>query len=71
MVETTSANPELLKEQVSSLFLQPLEAQSIILNSGVRIFDTAEPFGIPRLVGSSEQGWVGVAFRREGPHRGL
>lgn len=59
MVETTTDNPELLREQVSSLLLQPLEAQSIILNSGVRIFDTAEPLRIPKLVGSSEPSWVG------------
>ena len=59
MVETTADNPELLREQVSSLLLQPLEAQSIFLSSGVRIFDTAEPLRIPKLVSSSEPGWVG------------
>lgn len=59
MVETTSANPELLREQVSSLLIQPLEAQSLVLSSGVRIFDTAEPLRIPKLVSSSEPGWVG------------
>lgn len=59
MVETTADNPELLREQVSSLLLQPLEAQSIFLSSGVRIFDTAEPLRIPKLVGSSEPSWVG------------
>ena len=59
MVETTTANPELLREQVSSLLIQPLEAQSLVLSSGVRIFDTAEPLRIPKLVSSSEPGWVG------------
>lgn len=59
MVETTADNPELLREQVSSLLLQPLEAQSIFLSSGVRIFDTAEPLRIPKLVSSSEPAWVG------------
>ena len=59
MVETTADNPELLREQVSSLLLQPLEAQSIFLSSGVRIFDTAEPLRIPKLVSSSEPSWVG------------
>lgn len=59
MTETTSANPELLREQVSNLLIQPLEAQSLVLSSGVRIFDTAEPLRIPKLVGSSEPGWVG------------
>ncbi|RBP64140.1 HK97 family phage major capsid protein [Brevibacterium sanguinis] len=59
MVETTAANPELLKEQVSALLIQPLEAQSIFLSSGVRIFDTAEPLRIPKLVSSSSPAWVG------------
>lgn len=59
MVESTADNPELLREQVSSLLLQPLEAQSIFLSSGVRIFDTAEPLRIPKLVSSSEPAWVG------------
>lgn len=59
MVETTVANPEILQEQVQSLLIEPLEAQSIVLNSGVRIFDTASPIRIPKLVGSSEPGWVG------------
>ena len=59
MVETTTTNPELLHDQVSSLLIQPLEAQSLVLSSGVRIFDTAEPLRIPKLVSSSEPGWVG------------
>lgn len=59
MVETTTANPELLREQVSSLLIQPLEAQSVVLSSGVRIFDTAEPLRIPKLISSTEPGWVG------------
>lgn len=59
MVETTTANPELLREQVSSLLIQPLEAQSVVLSSGVRIFDTAEPLRIPKLITSTEPGWVG------------
>ena len=59
MVETTTSHPELLREQVSSLLLQPLEAESIFLSSGVRIFDTAEPLRIPKLVSSSEPSWVG------------
>lgn len=59
MTETRADHPELLHEQISSLLIQPLEAQSIVLNSGVRIFDTAEPLRIPKLVGSSEPDWVG------------
>ena len=56
--ETTSANPELLQEQVSNILIQPLEAESIILNSGVQIFDTASPLRIPKLVSSSDPAWT-------------
>jgi hypothetical protein len=47
MVETTTANPELLQEQVARLLVQPLEAASVVLASGVRIFDTSSPLRIP------------------------
>lgn len=59
MVENTTTNPELLHEQVSSILLQPLEAASVVLSSGPRIFDTASPLRIPKLVGSSDPSWVG------------
>lgn len=57
--ENTAANPELLAEQVSSLLIQPLEEQSIMLNSGVKIYDSASPLRIPKLVSSSDPSWVG------------
>ncbi len=41
MTETTAANPELLVDQVSQLLVQPLEAASVVLSSGPRIFDTS------------------------------
>lgn len=59
MVETTTANPDLLQEQVASILLQPLEAASVVLASGPRIFDTASPLRIPKLVSSSDPAWVG------------
>lgn len=59
MVETTAANPELLQEQVSSLLIQPLEAQSLVLASGPRIFDSASPLRIPKLASSTTPGLVG------------
>lgn len=58
MAENTTANPELLQEQVSNILIQPLEAESIILNSGVQIFDTASPLRIPKLVSSSDPAWT-------------
>ena len=57
--ENTTANPELLQEQVSSLLIQPLEAESIVLNSGVKVYDSSSPLRIPKLVSSSDPSWVG------------
>lgn len=57
-IDTTST-PELLHDQISQLLLQPLEAESVVLSSGPRTFDTASPLRIPKLVSSSEPGWVG------------
>lgn len=59
MVETTATNPTLLADQVAALLVQPLEAASVVLSSGPRIFDTAGVLRIPRLTGSSTVGFVG------------
>ncbi len=56
--ETTTANPELLQTQVASLLVQPLEAASVVLASGVRIFDTAGPLRIPKLTAGASVGFV-------------
>ncbi|WP_347957092.1 phage major capsid protein [Gordonia aichiensis] len=58
MVETTVTNPTLLAQQVSSLLVQPLEAASVVLGSGPRIFDTARELRIPKLVSGSTPGFV-------------
>lgn len=59
MSETTTANPELLNDQVAQLLVQPLEAASVVLSSGVRIFDTAAPLRIPKLTAGATVGFVG------------
>ena len=59
MVETTAANPELLADQVSQLLVQPLEAASVVLSSGPRIFDTSSTLRIPKLVSGATVGFVG------------
>lgn len=59
MVETTKTNPELLQEQVANILIQPLEAASVVLAAGPRIFDTASPLRIPKLVSSTDPSWVG------------
>lgn len=61
MSETTAGNPTLLQEQVAKILVQPLEAASVVLSSGPRIFDTASPLRIPRLVSGAT-----VAFVAEG-----
>jgi HK97 family phage major capsid protein len=57
--ETTTANPELLQTQVASLLVQPLEAASVVLSSGVRIFDTSSPLRIPKLTQGATVCFVG------------
>ena len=59
MAQSTADHPELLHEQVASLLVEPLEAQSVVLAAGPRIFDTASPLRIPKLVGSGEASWTG------------
>lgn len=59
MTETTTANPELLADQVSQLLVQPLEAASVVLSSGPRIFDTSGVLRIPKLVSGATVGFVG------------
>ncbi|MGD7706342.1 phage major capsid protein [Microlunatus sp. Y2014] len=58
MTESTTTNPTLVKDQVSSLLVQPLEAASVVLASGPRIFDSSEPLKIPRLVSGGAPGYV-------------
>ncbi|AZZ82561.1 phage major capsid protein [Gordonia alkanivorans] len=58
MAETTATNSELLADQVSSLLVQPLEAGSVVLASGPRIFDTAGQLRIPKLVSGSNPTFV-------------
>ena len=59
MVNTTTNTSELIAEQVAQLLVQPLEAESVVLSSGVRIFDTAAQLRIPKLTGSAAVGFVG------------
>jgi hypothetical protein len=49
--------------KVATLLLQPLQAASLFLASGVKIFDTAggNNLRIPKLVGSTGASWVAEA----------
>lgn len=56
--ETTATNTALLQSQVANILVQPLEAASIVLSSGVRVFDTAGPLRIPKLTAGASVGFV-------------
>ena len=58
-LKSTAADPQLLADQVSQLLVQPLEAASVVLSSGPRIFDTSGVLRIPKLTGSSTVGFIG------------
>lgn len=58
-VDTTTA-PELTAEQVQRILVQPLEATSVFLAAGPRIFDSAGPVRIPKMGGAvADPGWTG------------
>jgi len=57
-VDTTTA-PELTQEQVQKILIQPLEAASVFLAAGPRIFDTAGPIRIPKLGAATDPDWHG------------
>jgi HK97 family phage major capsid protein len=58
----TSTAPELTAEQVARILVKPLEATSVFLASGPRIFDTTGPLRIPKLGGPvADPGWTGEA----------
>ena len=62
MAVSTDTATELTREQVSTILTRPLEARSIFLAAGARIFDTdGSPVRIPALPGSTAESleWVG------------
>lgn len=58
MAVSTVTAPELIQEQVANLLVQPLEAASVVLSSGVRIFDSSEPLRIPTITAGVNAGFV-------------
>lgn len=54
----TTSTASLIREQVASLLVQPLEDASVVLSSGVRIFDSSEPLRIPKLTAGTTAGFV-------------
>ncbi|WP_281711553.1 phage major capsid protein [Dermacoccus nishinomiyaensis] len=59
MAASTQTAPELTREQVQTILVKPLEAQSVFLAAGPRIFDSASPVRIPKLGGPINPDWIG------------
>ena len=61
MPTSVANSPELIQEQVKAILIQPLEKASVILASGVRIFNTdGSPIRIPKLTSMTvAPTWVG------------
>ncbi len=61
--QTPAAGGVLTQTQVAALLLQPLQAASVFLAAGPRIFDTngGNTLRIPRLAGSTGAAWVAEA----------
>lgn len=61
MPASTANSPELTREQVQAILVQPLQASSVFLASGPRIFDVtaAGPVRIPKLTGMDAPSWHG------------
>jgi HK97 family phage major capsid protein len=60
MPASTTTAPELTQEQVIRILIKPLEAASIFLASGPRIFDVtaAGPVRVPKLVSMTAPNWT-------------
>lgn len=61
MPASTTSAPELTREQVLAILVQPLMAASVFLAAGPRIFDVtaAGPVRIPRMDGMTPPSWHG------------
>lgn len=58
MAESTTSAAALTQEQVQAILVQPLEAASVFLASGPRIFDTnGSPVRVPKLGGPTSPSW--------------
>lgn len=57
--QTTGTLPTLQKDQIASLLVQPLEAESVFLAAGPKIIDTNGPIRVPRIASGLTVGFVG------------
>lgn len=56
-LDTTTGAP-LIQTQVANILVQPLEAASVVLAAGPKIFNSSEPLRLPTLTGSTDPSWV-------------
>ena len=60
MAISTANAPELTAEQVQHILVKPLEAASVFLSAGPRIFDTdGSPVRVPKLGAPTNPAWYG------------
>lgn len=57
--QTTATLPTLQRDQIASLLVQPLEAESVFLAAGPKIIDTNGPIRVPRIASGLTVGFVG------------
>lgn len=58
MTLDTTSGQTLIQDQVASILVQPLEAASVVLGAGPKIFNSSEPLRLPTLTGSTDPSWV-------------
>lgn len=60
MVNATSTAPELTREQVQNILVQPLTDKSVFLSAGPRIFDgDGSQIRIPKMGAATSPDWIG------------
>lgn len=57
--QTTGTLPTLQTDQIASLLVTPLEAESVFLAAGPKIIDTSGPIRVPRIASGLDVGFVG------------
>ncbi|ROR53283.1 HK97 family phage major capsid protein [Luteococcus japonicus] len=59
-IETAAENPSIIKDAVAKILVEPLQAASVVLSNGPKIFDSSEPLIIPKLTTkTTDPGWYG------------
>lgn len=59
MVNSTASAPQLIEDQVKGILVEPLEAASVVLQSGPTVFNSSEPLRIKTLEDGFDPGIVG------------